>query len=374
MAGGRLDRIFGDIAEQGLRLLDFRGAQARLALCGALGVAGAVLFAMALNLDNPWWAGISVISILQAEHRATARRAVDRMIGTAVGAAIGFVSAIFVAWHLPFMLACAVVAAFTIYAQERTNRSYAVLLGGVTALIVLFGAFENPHQALWLAVYRGLEVIAGIIVGALVSFVLLPTGGAGGEEPAKPGVWTRPIDVELILIAATGGIAVAAIPVLWTAMELPGLGQTPITVFIVMTALRTDPTLKALARLIGCCLGGLYGVVVIGLVADAFLPWLACLVFGLYLSCFLQHGRGEASYAGQQASIALILSIVVGPAASANMEPAINRFAGIVGGIVVVALITALLDPLRLYLTRRWTVKPPDAAPQTTAPSLTPAA
>jgi uncharacterized membrane protein YccC len=373
VGGGRFDRIWGDIAAQGLRFLAFRGPQARLALAGALGVGGAVLLAFTLNLDNPWWAGISVVSILQAEHSATARRAVDRIFGTAVGAATGFLFATLIAWHLPFMLACAAVASFTIYAQERTTRSYAVLLGGVTALLVLFGSFESPDQALSLAVYRGLEVIVGIVVGTLVTYVLLPPGGAGGAEPAKPGVWTRPIDVELILIAATGGIAVAAIPVLWTALELPGLGQTPITVFVVMTALRSDPTLKALARLIGCCLGGLYGIVVIGIVGDAFLPWLACLVFGLYLACFLQHGHGDASYAGQQAAIALILSIVVGPAASANMEPALNRFAGIVGGIVVVALITALLDPLRLYLTRRLTRKPLDL-PKAAAGSLTPAA
>jgi len=31
-----------------------------------LGATGAVLVALALNLDNPWWAGISAVSILQA--------------------------------------------------------------------------------------------------------------------------------------------------------------------------------------------------------------------------------------------------------------------------------------------------------------------
>jgi hypothetical protein len=42
------------------------GTQARLATCASLGATGAVLVALALNLDNPWWAGISAVSILQA--------------------------------------------------------------------------------------------------------------------------------------------------------------------------------------------------------------------------------------------------------------------------------------------------------------------
>ena len=63
-----------------------------------------------------------------------------------------------------------------------------------------------------------------------------------------------------------------------------------------MMALRSDPGLKALTRLFGCLLGGLYGLVVIGLVGDAFVPWLICLMLGLYAACFLQHGGGDASY------------------------------------------------------------------------------
>ncbi len=340
-------RIRLDLADE-LRALDWRGAQARLAACASLGAVGAVLLAFTLHLDDPWWAGISAVSIVQADAHATMARAVERMVGTVIGAAVGLLLAPLVAWHLPFVIACAAVAGLTVYAQERTARSYAVLLGGVTALLVLFGTLQAPGQALHLAVYRSLEVTAGIVAATLVSQILRPATAATAASAGKPGVFGRPIDRELLGYALTGGIAIALIPVIWTGLDLPGVGQTPITAFVVLTALRSDPYLKALARLAGCCLGGLYGILAVRLVADAFIPWLVCLSLGIYLAGFLQHGRGDASYVGHQAAIAIVLAMVTGPSASAVLLPAIDRLVGIVGGIVIVALVVALTGPLQM--------------------------
>ncbi len=341
-------RIAHDLAHEA-RTLDFSGRQAQLAACASLGGTGAVLLALALHLDNPWWAGISAISVLQAERGATVRRAAERMLGTLIGAAIGVLLAPLVAWHIPFDIACALVAGFTIYAQERSAHSYAVLLGGVTALLVLFGTLQSPGAALHLGVYRGLEVGTGIFAASLVGYVLHPGHqDSAAADAAKPGIWRRPVDMELLGVAFTGAVAVAAIPGIWTMLELPALGQTPITAFVVTTAMRSDPSLKALARLIGCGIGGLCGIAAIGIVGDAFLPWLACLAIGLYFAGFLQHGGGDAGYVGQQAAVALIMSMVPGLAASPDILPAIDRLTGIAGGIVIVSLVMVLLGPVRL--------------------------
>jgi len=162
---GAFARISRDLAREA-RALEFSSRQAQLAACASLGGVGAVLLALALHLDNPWWAGISAISVLQAERRATIRRAAERVLGTLIGAAVGVVLAPLVAWHIPFDIACATVAGLTIYAQERTTRGYAVLLGGVTTLLVLFGTLQSPTQALHLGVYRGLEIGAGVLAAS----------------------------------------------------------------------------------------------------------------------------------------------------------------------------------------------------------------
>ena len=344
---GAFARISRDIAQEA-RALEFSSRQAQLAACASLGGVGAVLLALTLHLDDPWWAGISAISVLQAERRATIRRAAERMLGTLIGAAIGVVLAPLVAWHIPFDIACATVAGFTIYAQERTTRSYAVLLGGVTTLLVLFGTLQSPTQALHLGVYRGLEIGAGVLVASLVSYVLHPGSHDSAVAGERPGIWSGPVDIELLGIALTGAIAVAAIPGIWTTLELPALGQTPITAFVVTTAMRSDPRLKALARLIGCCIGGLYGIAAIGIVGGAFVPWLAWLMIGLYVAGFLQHGGGDAGYVGQQAAVALLMAMVMGASASPDILPAIDRLTGIAGGIVFISFVMAMLDPLRL--------------------------
>jgi uncharacterized membrane protein YccC len=347
-----IDRVAHDLAVE-FKAFSFSGQQSRLAACASLGGAGSVLVAVALHLDNPWWAGITAVSILQSHVAATLTRSVERAIGTLAGALVGYVAAPAIDQHLPFQILCAVIVAFTVYGQERSSRSYTVLLGGVTALLVLFGTLSEPDQALHLAVYRSLEVLVGIVVGCLVSYVFHPVPGGASVDAAKPGIFTRPVDIELLSLAVTGGIALALIPDIWETFQLPGFSQTPITAFVIVTAMRRDPGLKALTRALGCLAGGLFGIVAASLVGDALLPWLASLAFGLYVAGFVQHGGGDASYLGQQAAVALLVALVQGPEPSPDLAPAIDRLVGIFGGILVVSALTALLGPIRLWMLRR---------------------
>ena len=104
-----------------------------------------------------------------------------------------------------------------------------------------------------------------------------------------------------------------------------------------MTAMRGDVGLKAAGRALGCLLGGAFGLLAMPLVAGAVLPWLACIFLGLFACAHLRHGSGDASYAGQQAGVALLMAMVQGSAPTADLLPAIDRLIGIGGGIVVVA-------------------------------------
>jgi uncharacterized membrane protein YccC len=345
-----IERISIGLASE-FRAITLNGEQARSALCTSLGTVGAVLVALTLRLDEPWWAGITAIAILQGRIAATARRSLERALGTLVGAAVGYGVAPLVDQHLLFQAACAIIVAVTVYGQEQSQASYAVLLGGVTAILVLFGTLSAPDQSLHLAVYRSLEVLTGIVVGCLVEYAI-GSGAQGDELPAapKPGVLAQPVDGDLLAIAATGGIAVALIPDIWDSLQLPGFEQTPITAFVILTASRHEPTLKALARLLGCLLGGAFGLAAMGLVADAALPWLGCLGGGLFVASFVHHGRSDASYVGHQAAIAIVLAMVQGASASTELLPAVDRVIGIVGGIAVILAMDPLLAPLQAYI------------------------
>jgi uncharacterized membrane protein YccC len=328
---------------------EFRGLlvapRTRAALRTALASVASMLAAQALHLDDPWWAGITGFVLIQRDAGATFLRSIDRAAGTIVGAIIGYFTAGTIQDHLTFQVLVASCAAFSIYGQERAEHGYAVLLAGVTVILILFGSLAEPGQALNLSVYRTLEILVGIAVTCVVDYGLAAPA-APVPAAAKPGIWSVPVDRDLLVAAITGGIAIALIPLVWESLQLPGLGQTPITAFIILTSLRQEPFWKALTRLSGCILGGAYGLGMMHFVGDSFLPWITALFIGIFVCGHIFRGGGDTAYVGMQAGFPIIMAMVQGSAASENILPAVDRVVGVVGGVLVVSVCHPLLTPL----------------------------
>jgi uncharacterized membrane protein YccC len=323
----------------------FSGRTAALASRTALASVLSILVAMILHLDNPYWAGITAISITLPDISSSIARSIDRCLGTIIGAAVGYFGAHFVADHLVFEFIIASAVAFGIYGMERTTHGYAVLLGAVTVILVMFGSLEAPDGALKLAVYRSMEIMVGVAVCYFVELAVAPSVPAAPVSP-KPGIFAGPVDERMLATAMTGGIATASIPQIWESLQLPGLGQTPITAFVILVAMHREPTWTALNRVVGCLIGAAYGLMCLRLVDDNTLMWLLLLFLGLYLFSHIKHGNTDLSYSGHQAAVAMILSMVQGLSPSRDILPAISRLVGMIGGIVVVIVAAALIEPL----------------------------
>src|SRR5262249_58512044 len=97
-----------------LRSLELRGPRGLEAAEAASSVTLAVLAAIALHSDEPWWAGISAFMVTRASPRVAVPRAFMRVAGSIVGAAVALVVLrLFVYQSLPlsvrlFALACIV--------------------------------------------------------------------------------------------------------------------------------------------------------------------------------------------------------------------------------------------------------------------------
>jgi uncharacterized membrane protein YccC len=341
---GFLARLTDDLAGD-LRALTLTGPRANAALRSAIATTLAVLVALALHLDNPWWAGISGVVLVQSDRAATVARSVDRVIGTMIGAMIGYLGAGLAEDHLAFLALAGGCTGFAIYAQERAEHGYAFLLSGITIVLIMFGALAAPGTALDLAFYRGFEILVGVCAACAVDYTLAEPATLAAVIP-KPGIFTGPVDRELAAIAIAGGIAIALIPLIWETLDLPGLGQTPITAFVILVAIRQEPGWRALTRAVGCLLGGLWGLAAMHVVGGSFVPWLFMLFIGLYLAAHINLGRGDAAYVGMQAGIAIVIAMVQGQGASPDMASAINRLVGIFGGVLVVSLCQPLIVPL----------------------------
>jgi uncharacterized membrane protein YccC len=344
---GHIFERLGRESRSEINSISFSGATAGLAFRAALAGVLAIVAAMAVNLDDPYWAGITAFGMLQRDVTSTLSRSFDRVLGTLAGAALGYVVVIAtVADHVIFSSICVAIVSFTLYAQARVDHSYAVLLVGVTSLLVMFGSLSTPDAALSLAVYRGLEILVGVTAASLVNMLLAPDRGNPQKGPTKPGVFSTPVDEDQLVIAITAGLAIASVPSVWNSLGLPGLDQTPITAFVIMIAIRRDPHWTAATRALGCLVGGAYGLLCLGVIDDSLFLWVGLLFLGLYVSGHILHRNGEASYMGHQAGVAVILAMVEGNAPSADILPAIDRLVGIFGGIVLVAVFQNLLSPV----------------------------
>lgn len=352
-------RVLADLREQAA-LLAAGGPTARLAFRTALATVLSVLAALALHLNSPDWAGITALAIIQKDVAATLARSIDRVAGTIVGATVGVIGVGVIEDHLLFASVCIAAITLGIYGEARVTHGYAMLLGGLTAMLVLFGSLNAPDQALTIAVYRALEILCGIVVSFLVDYALCPTGVLRASRPPKPGLFARPADRGLLAVALTAGIAGVLIILIWEGFQLPGFGQTPISAFLILAAMRGEPWLNALNRIGGCLVGGAYGLLAMAACGDAMVPWLVLMLAGIFVTAHVKHGGKDSTYAGHQAAIAIVLAMVQGFAPSDDILPVIDRLVGICGGIAVVAVSEILLLPtVRRVIDR---VLGPDAA------------
>jgi uncharacterized membrane protein YgaE (UPF0421/DUF939 family) len=121
------------------------------------------------GLSHSYWAAISAIVVMGSDSVITLTSCRDRLIGTAIGALLGWGT--FYVWHGHYVLYGVAVMlcllACSLLEFEKAGRLAAVAL----TIIVLIRVDGGPGQA---ALARFLEVSLGIIVALGVTVVVFP--------------------------------------------------------------------------------------------------------------------------------------------------------------------------------------------------------
>jgi hypothetical protein len=124
--------------------------------------------ALRFGLHDGYWGAISAIIVLQSNMGATVDASRDRILGTLIGAVLGFSFSLFGA--LPWNYILAVLAAVIICGLLGLRSSSR--LAGVTITIVMLVQNAGSH---WdLALIRVGEVVLGIVVALAVTTLVLP--------------------------------------------------------------------------------------------------------------------------------------------------------------------------------------------------------
>ena len=134
------------------------------------GLAAGLCYWLSLRfgLHEGYWAAISAIIVLQSNVGSTVTASRDRLIGTAIGAVLGFLAS---PWRRhPVAFAITILVALVLCGLLNLKNSSR--LAGVTITIVMLVDRNGSHWTI--ALDRVVEVVMGILVALAVSLVVLP--------------------------------------------------------------------------------------------------------------------------------------------------------------------------------------------------------
>jgi uncharacterized membrane protein YccC len=365
-----LREIPGALAAE-MRALEWRGRRGQEAFEAAASVTLALVAALALHSDEPWWAAITAFMVTRAVPRIAVERGILRIAGSIVGAGVALVVLrLFVYQSLPFLFALFLLSCIGLFGFVCSRHAYAWLIGAVTAALVMLMTFDQPQQAFAVAVDRVADVVVGT-AASLVVCLLMPAPAASDTAPplvAPPPMafwrrdygealrrWLAP-NAPLVLHACCGGLTVMLMPALaeWIAPITPvAMGVTAVIVLGIPTTAIFQHDNRAIIerathRLVGCLLGALAGLACLAFVGGDFLLWLALIASGIWLCSQIQTGGAGVSYVGTQAMFAYLTTIVQGQGPAQTIAPGFERLVGVIGGLAVLYVITLALSLIPL--------------------------
>jgi uncharacterized membrane protein YgaE (UPF0421/DUF939 family) len=349
------------------------GVRGTKALGAALSVALAVLAALILHSDEPWWAAISAWMMTGISLADALPKGVMRIVGSIAGATIAvIVLGLFAYDPLPFCLCLFIIAWVGLFCFAKSRHGYAWMIAAITGNLVMLIALDQPQTAFTIAVNRVADVATGTAATLLVTYLLPTLPGAAGSNVARAPsrlplfFWSRRYARELerwlnenwllIMHACRGGLTVMVLPLLLNWLAPLGSSQLAVTSVAVM-AIPTTAILepdgrtvvqRAVYRLVGCVLGALLGLLCLYWVGQNFLVWLLLLMGGVWLSSQIQSGNTGISYVGIQAGFAFLLSMIQGQGPPLSPTPGLDRFAGIMAGLSVLLIITMAMSLFRM--------------------------
>lgn len=133
------------------------------------------ILAVLFGVENPYWAAMPVWVIAQSTRGVLLERALYRVMGTVIGAAVGLLILLtdHAVWQLLLMTLIIFISAGSLQLIQGV-RSYMVLLSGITVSVVVLPALLSPDQGLDLAWARIQSTFIGVVVGTLLTGIGTP--------------------------------------------------------------------------------------------------------------------------------------------------------------------------------------------------------
>jgi uncharacterized membrane protein YccC len=110
-------------------------------------------------------------------------------------------------------------------------------------------------------------------------------------------------------------------------------------------ATRHAIAVRSLQRFLGCLLGGVVALICLALDVESFVWWLAMIGGAVWVGMHIQVGPHGVGYVGTQAAFVFIVTLIQGEGPPTSIMPGVERFAGIVGGLAILLVVSLVLWP-----------------------------
>lgn len=309
-----------------------------------LSVLLAIIFAHLLGATNISWAAFSGYMVMRGNVAESTLRGVLRIIGTVAGATLAVVLTPLVLSNIfGLSLIAAIIGGLCLYAGMTARHAYAWLFVGVTFEMILLDKIGKPDLPLMtFAVTRILEVVAGTAACIMVSALSTLTARRYWPAPATPLTVTVGWHVGAARHAAQGGIALGLLPYL-SLLKVPELGQSSITVMAAMLipvsvvgkSSLVPVSRRLLYRTLGCVTGAVLAAIFLFAAAGSATILVVGTCLGVTLGRHIENGRSSIAYCGTQFVLAVLVALVPDSYAHAMIDPALERLASVLIGLLV---------------------------------------
>jgi uncharacterized membrane protein YccC len=326
----------------------------RQGIVAACAVVLALLVALFLEVESPWWAAISAFMSLMSTGAGSLRRGLMRLTGTIAGAITGFIMARWLPYdHFALCLFLGGMTMLGVIAMQVSPHGLAWLFLAITSIMVLLMGLNDPTQVVETAYYRVFDVAIGVAATIFVTNLL--QDWHADKPPPLPG-WRHLLGAQwpAVLHGARAGISVVFVLLVWIWLDLPDVSEMAISIAVVMSAplinygglgTRHAVAERSLHRFIGCLLGGLVALALLGLDLQSLFWWLLVIAAGVWVGMHVQMGSHGVGYLGTQAAFVFVITLIQGPTPPTSIMPGIDRFAGIAGGLAILLLVSLMLWP-----------------------------
>jgi uncharacterized membrane protein YccC len=328
------------------------------------------------HLKERWWVALSAYTVVRADFGASITRCLERIVGTAIGAACGFVVAriaIRDAWT--FALVPTLIAAFGLYGMIGSKRGYSWILGTVTALMVVSQAASETNLGV-LALTRLADVAVGV-ASALSMVALFELGRrllrgviakshastsdvqGSAVQGSPPQVSSGPIIRRLRAFQAMqGAICIGGLSAVDYYHPVPSFAQALVSIVAVLfvplpALLRSEDQsvifVRMLNRMLGCSFAALIAIVLLPVIGNFSVLCAMALAGGVWVASHLQTGSTATSYIGMQFGIGFIMVFVQDHAWSTDASAAERRLAGMLIGLMSLAVVMSVASAIRRY-------------------------